>query len=807
MSDGVPVVPVAEARRGLWDRVSVVWLVPVAALVVALGVAWQNYSSQGPVLEIVFDAAAGVTPNETELRYRDVTVGLVESVRFTSGLDQVIVAVRIDSEVADFVDAEAQFWVVRPEVTTQGISGLETVLSGVFIEGSWDANPGEYVERVEGLNATPLLTAGEEGLEIAVRSTDGSITSAMPIFYKGVQVGEVGTPRVSIDGLSVEAQAVIYAPYDSLVSEATRFWDTSGFELNVTGAGAGVEFDNLTSLLVGGIAFDTFVSGAVLAEPGQMFNVYLDQATARDSVFVDPGGPVLSLLAVFRGNAAGLATGATVELDGLRIGQVTAVNGLIDEDRFGDPGVRLQTVIAIQPSRLGLEGEDSPEDALTWLRARVEEGLRARLATGNLLTGSLKVQLLDVADAQPAEIDLGSMPYPQIPIAASDITDVTATAQGTLARIDALPVEELLESAISFLDNAAFLAGSAETRAVPADVRALLGDLRGLTGAPEVQALPGQVSVTLGRIDDAVMQLNRILAQAEEADAVGRVLVAIDRAGVAVEQFGVATEGLPALIARLDSVAAQAEVLDLGELQAQVTGLTTDGRALLAEVSGLASDGRALLAQPGVQGLPDRLGQVAAEATAAIAEARTALAEVDAGAIGTRVSSALLAAEEAAASVEASVAGVPALVTRIDALAATANGLPLDELVTELTSLAENASTLVSSPSTQALPADLSAALSEAEALLREAREGGVVANANATLQAARDAAAALPGLVERANALLDQAGTTVAGFDGSESVVREAEAAIREVTSAAGAIADLARAIERDPNSLIFGD
>lgn len=171
-----------------------------------------------------------------------------------------------------------------------------------------------------------------------------------------------------------------------------------------------------------------------------------------------------------------------------------------------------------------------------------------------------------------------------------------------------------------------------------------------------------------------------------------------------------------------------------------------------------------------------------------------------------RLAATIASAEEAAADIREAAARLPTIVDRIDALVVKLEELPVEELVTELTSLATSANTLVSSETTQALPADLSATLAEVQAILRDLREGGIIDNANATLQSTRAAADTLPDLAERAGVLLDQAGGTLEGFQGSGSIIREAERAIREVGDAADAVASLARAIERDPNSLIFG-
>ncbi len=78
----IPDLPVSDGRRSLVERVSLVWLVPLAALLVSLWVAWQSYADRGPLVDILFEEATGIREGETELRYRDVTVGRVEDVGF-----------------------------------------------------------------------------------------------------------------------------------------------------------------------------------------------------------------------------------------------------------------------------------------------------------------------------------------------------------------------------------------------------------------------------------------------------------------------------------------------------------------------------------------------------------------------------------------------------------------------------------------------------------------------------------------------------------------------------------------------------
>jgi paraquat-inducible protein B len=381
-----------------------------------------------------------------------------------------------------------------------------------------------------------------------------------------------------------------------------------------------------------------------------------------------------------------------VEWNGLRIGQVSALNGVVDEDRFGDGRVRLLVDLAIRPGRLGLEGGAGRDTALEYLHESVARGLRARLASASLLTGGLKIELVDVPDAPPAEIETIEGGDLLLPTTESEIADVSATATGVFERINALPIEEVMAEAITLMQNANALVSSSETRDIPGSVNALLDETRGVIGAPEVQALP----------------------------------------------------------ARLDAVLTEMETL---------------------------------------------VAQIAQEALAS------------------KLSAALSDASAASQGVSDAVSGVPDLVARLDAVAHKAESVEIDALAAELTALIRSADALIAGEGAQALPGTLNTTLEELRLVLAQLREGGVVENATAALGSARDAADTfaeagrdLPGLIAEAQAVLEQARGTLAGYAADNGVGRDARAAMREVERAARAVSSLARAIERNPNSLLLG-
>ncbi|WP_436399643.1 MlaD family protein [Roseobacter sp. S98] len=641
MNDKPSPVAIEHGRSPVSGRASMVWLIPLAALIIALFVAWQSFNARGPLITIQFENGAGITARQTELRFRDVKVGVVERVVFAEGLEGVVAEVRLNKDVAAYVDAGANFWVVQPEFSARGVTGLDTVLSGVFIEGSWDGEIGLPRSTFKGRTTAPLFLPGDQGLQIALRTVPGgTMSDDVPILYRGIEVGRVGPARISPEGNFAIAEAVIYAPHGRLITRATRFWDTSGFSVSIGPGGAGIDFSSIASLVGGGITFDTFVSGGEQVVDGTVFEVFGDSVAARNSVFNASEVEVLELRVIFDENISGLVLGAPVELSGLRIGTVESLSGVVDQAAFGDSRVRLSVVLGVQPARLGLPGDASAEAALEFLTARVADGLRARLASGSLLTGGLKVELVEVPDAPAADLLVSEAGVPLMPTTASEVSDAAATVEGVFTRLNSLPIEDLLNSAIEFLDGARALVTDPALRDAPEEVKALLGDVRGIVTAPSVQEIPVALNA-------ALVRLEALLAQLEEDQAVARITGAIDAATVAATSVSASVAGLPGLVEGLTDVAARAEVLPLEALTDQLTELLASADEILSTTA--------------AQDLPASLG-------AALDELNATLAELRRGGAVENVNATLQSTREAADAVALSSRDLPAMVDRITAV-------------------------------------------------------------------------------------------------------------------------------------------
>ena len=638
---------VDSPKRSFWRNLSFVWLVPILALAVSLGVAWRAYSDRGGLVHITFTNAAGVTPGETTIRFRDVVIGTVESVDFSDDLTRVIVSARIDQKILPFLDAEAQFWVVTPRVTTRGISGLSTVLSGVYINAAWDGDSTGPRARFVGLETPPLVQPGRAGTQITLRTTPGvGVAEGGPVLYRGIEVGQLEKPRLAADGKTVLVDAFILAPHDARLNAASRFWDTSGFSVSFGAAGFALNVDSFSSLIAGGVAFDNIYENAAPVDPNDTFDIFYEEADARASVFAPSMGELVTVSVAFSESISGLAAGATVQLSGLSVGTVTAIAAQVVETVDG-PEVRLVANLGLDPLRLGLGKDADAAAVISFLERAVDDGLRARLATSGLFSSSLLVELVVIPDAPAAKMNVLADPFPVLPSVESNLPDFTSTVEGVLERINRLPVEDTMNQAIKTMASLEALLNSEDLRALPAELNGLVADARSVVTDEAMLALPEEL---LGAVTD----LRNIVADLREQGTVEALTSAIKKMDATLENVVTASDEFPKLMADLRELAAKANSLE--------------AEALVASATKMLDSIDALIDTDEARALPVTL-------TGALEEVRTILQTLREGGVVENMNATMASAAAAAGSVEEAVKDLPALIDRLDGVLSRADSM------------------------------------------------------------------------------------------------------------------------------------
>ena len=256
-----------------------IWLIPIAALVVSIWIAIDAWSDRGPRIVVEFAEVHGLEAGDA-VRCRGVEIGRVEAIDWsalgagTEAARSIRVGVTIRADASDLIRSGSRFWIARPEFDYGGVRGLETVVGPRYLAlspgtGALDRGPFTGLEEapVEGVNLA-------DGLEIVIESNErrGMRRGGM-VTYRGLPAGRIIEVELASDASRVEARVVIDRRHATLVRKATRFYSTSGvsFEFGLDGLRA--DIDSVESLVSGGIAFATPPNAGDRATSGSRFTL------------------------------------------------------------------------------------------------------------------------------------------------------------------------------------------------------------------------------------------------------------------------------------------------------------------------------------------------------------------------------------------------------------------------------------------------------------------------------------------------------------------------------------------------------
>ena len=434
---------VSEPPEALVKRrhgISVVWAIPIVAALIGAFLAYKAYTGQGPTISISFQTAEGLEAGKTKIRFLDVEVGTVQSVVIGGDLKHIMVTAQMAPGADTYLRADTEFWIVKPRIGVGGVSGLGTLLSGAYI--GLNPGQGDSARDFVGLEEPPPISANVPGREFVLTTPSlGSLSSGAPIYYRGIDIGQVMTYSLNEDATELEVTVFVKEAYQNLIRTRSRFWNASGIDVGTSASGIDVQIASLQALLVGGIEVDTppGLEQAAVAEAGARFPLYANQRALAQAQFTDK----IPYLIHFDGSVRGLNPGAPVEFRGITVGTVTSVQLEFDP---ATSRIRIPVTIEIEPQRIVPSAsalkEVEPGKPMAEL---VAHGLRAQLQTGNLLTGELFVDLVLVPDAPKAEL-ITTGPVPEIPSIPATLDQLQASATAILNKIAKLPLEELIAS-------------------------------------------------------------------------------------------------------------------------------------------------------------------------------------------------------------------------------------------------------------------------------------------------------------------------------------------------------------------------
>ncbi|WP_454833495.1 intermembrane transport protein PqiB [Rahnella aceris] len=474
-------------------RWSPVWIVPIVTALIGAWILFYHYSHQGPEVTLITTTAEGIEGGKTAIKSRNVDVGKVESVTLSDDLQQVIIKARLNTGMEKMLRGDSVFWVVKPQIGREGISGLGTLLSGAYIQlqpGNKGGEKSEY--KLD--DSPPLASPDAKGIRVSLESErSGQLSPGDPVLFRGFQVGTVETSHFDPKARNIKYQLFIRAPYDTLVTDNVRFWKDSGVNFDMSAAGMRVEMGSLTTLFSGGVSFDIpngWTQGNE-AKNGDSYKLFDDQKSIQESLYTRHTDYVM----FFSDSIRGLQPGAPLEFRGIRLGTVAEVPypmNVVKQQMSDD--YRIPVLIRIEPDRfVQLLGSNfNIEDHI---RDGIAQGLRASMKSANLLTGAMYIDLDFYPNEKPWKGPLEIGGHKLLPTVSGGFAQIQQKLMTTLDKINNLPIEPMMREATSTL---------AESQRTMKSTQKTIESLNAIVSSKEMKNLPQDMQQTL-------IQLNRSL--------------------------------------------------------------------------------------------------------------------------------------------------------------------------------------------------------------------------------------------------------------------------------------------------------
>jgi len=426
-------------------RPSLIWFIPLVALLIGLSLVVKAMLETGPTIRVSFHTADGLVAGKTAVKYKQVSIGLVKHINLAPDHSHVIAQIQLRHDAKAFAVDDARFWVVRPRIGANGVSGIDTLLSGAYIEvDGGKSNVGQ--DDFKGLEEPPVVASDVPGKIFFLSATDlGSLDIGSPVYYRRINVGQVSGYKLADDGQSVEVQVFIQSPYDKYVTKDARFWHASGVDLSLGASGFKLDTQSMASIIAGGVAFGyPDNSHADIATNNSHFHLWEN----RPDALKEPDGAPHYIVMYFDQSLRGLSVGAPIDFMGIEMGNVNAINVEFDPTYRQ---LRMRVDAVVYPSRLAHGKEFDPSGAI--LREFIQQrGLRAQMRTGNLLSGQNYIALDFFPKAKPAALEMDGK-VAEIPTTPTELSGLQAQVSQLADKLTKFPLDEIGQDVRKTLAN------------------------------------------------------------------------------------------------------------------------------------------------------------------------------------------------------------------------------------------------------------------------------------------------------------------------------------------------------------------
>ncbi|KPM84544.1 intermembrane transport protein PqiB [Pseudoalteromonas sp. ACER1] len=485
-------------------NISAIWIIPLIALLIGAWMLYQYQANKGTTIFIKMPHAEGIVAGKTEIKVRSVKIGQINHVRLSDQQNSVIARAQIDKHYDDLLTDDAKIWVVKPRIDDTGITGMSTLLSGVYLEFA----PGEskkLADKFELQDEPALIGNDVKGGRFTLLSYNAEVLDVSTgIYFKDYKIGQIETATFDWKNQAMKYGIFINEPYQNLITLNSIFWVNSGIEIDLSADGINVNTGSLSKLLKGGISvgIPEQQSPGEVATNGHSFSLSNSYKAALEERFYDFDYYLID----FEQSIRGLRAGAPVEYRGMRIGSVVEAPASVMIDgkpaHFRTDNTAVPALIKIEYGRLYHDSTAAREFWHSSLDSWIKNGLRASLKPGNLLTGAVYVDLDIYDNAEPAELKTIA-DYTVFPSVSSGITVIADQVSDVLNKVNNLKIEDSL----------------AQMQTTFSEYQELAHDMRELINKQDTQDLPGDINRNFAEMTKSMQQFDKTMKQFEKTMA------------------------------------------------------------------------------------------------------------------------------------------------------------------------------------------------------------------------------------------------------------------------------------------------
>ncbi len=499
-----PIPEITESTK--FNVITSIWIVPFIALIIAGWLGYQYFAERGPEIKIIFPENEGLVAGQSVLKYKNVPVGKVTAIHIPEDISGVEVVVRMNSKRSkQFLTENARFWIVKPEVGLSGVSGLDTLISGTYINIYSKPGGKEFREKYVGL--TQPYRDSMEGAYFHLVSLEGeNISTGMPVYYKNIKVGQVEYVYLGLDNKRIDTIIFINKQYTSLVENDSKFWIKSMFNVDFAKGSLDVNVAPLNFLLQGGIVFSS--SGHdhnTTVEEGRIFALYKNQSKALSKSIGSSPKKIKSFELHTEQSTANLREGAPVRFDGFDIGWISDIHVNYNTSSHKMSArivMNIDTSVFETKSDMNITGEEN-------LYRAVNDGLRARLDTLDLISGMLYVDLTFDHKEGNSTIVKGER-IARFPMLEESSNGMMGSMTRLMDKLSKLPLEQLINSLDKVINEASEPIANANE--MLKDLKKSARDISRLTAKKSFEAMPDEVDKTLKELTRTLKTTRKVVA-------------------------------------------------------------------------------------------------------------------------------------------------------------------------------------------------------------------------------------------------------------------------------------------------------